>query len=259
MANKHGDFIWYELMTSDLAAAERFYGAVLGWRTRPAAEGSPLDYRIFGTGAADVAGLMAISADAAAAGMRPRWLGYIGVDNVDASAAEVLRAGGVQHVPPTNIPGVGRFALMADPQGVSFYVMRGTMEGTSTSFAPGRTGHCHWNELATTDQEAALAFYAHRFGWQRGDAMPMGEMGDYRFITHHGTPLGAVMRRMPDGPPPAWNFYFGVADIDAAAAAVWGAGGTIHHGPAEVPGGVFIIVGGDPQGAMFGLVGPRRT
>jgi uncharacterized protein len=258
VANKHGDFVWYELMTSDPAAAERFYGAVLGWRTRRAAEGAPFDYRIFRAGEADMAGFMAVPADAAAAGMRPRWLGYIGVDDVDAAAAEIIRAGGAQCVPPTDIPGVGRFAMLADAQGAAFYVMRGAAEGTSASFSPGKTGHCHWNELATTDQEAALAFYTGRFGWQRGDAMPMGEMGEYRFITHHGTPLGAVMRRMPDGPPPAWTFYFGVADIDAAAAAVWGAGGTVHHGPVEVPGGVFIIVGADPQGATFGLVGPRK-
>jgi uncharacterized protein len=258
VANRHGDFVWYELLTSDPRAAERFYGAVLGSRARRA-EGSPVEYSIFGTTEADVGGLMAIPPDAASAGMRPGWLGYIGVDDVDAATAAILADGGRQHVPPTDVPGVGRFALMADRQGVPFYVMRGTMEGTSTSFAPGRTGRCHWNELATTDQAAALAFYTGHFGWQRGDAMPMGEMGEYRFITHHGGPLGAAMRRMPGGPPAAWTFYFGVADIDAAAAAVSGAGGTIHHAPAEVPGGVFIIVGSDPQGAMFGLVGPRGT
>ena len=193
MANRHGDFIWYELLTSDPAAAA------------------------------------------------------------------IVAAGGKQHMPPTDIPNVGRFAMMADPQGVSFYVMRGVSAEASTAFAPDRTGHCHWNELATTDQEAALRFYTAQFGWQRGDAMPMGEMGEYRFITHHERALGAVMRRMPEGPPPAWNFYFGVADIDVAAAAVTGAGGTIHHGPSEVPGEQFIIVGSDPQGAMFGLVGPRKA
>ena len=88
--------------------------------------------------------------------------------------------------------------------------------------------------------------------------MPMGEMGDYQFITHHGETLGAVMTRMPGGPPPAWKFYFGVEDIDAAAGTVSGKGGVIHYGPDEVPGGVFIIVASDPQGAMFGLVGPRK-
>ena len=120
MANRHGDFIWYELLTSDTGAAERFYAAVLGWRTRRA-EGSPVEYRIFGTGEADVGGVMAIPPDAASAGMRPGWLGYIGVDSVDAMATAILADGGRQHVPPTDIPGVGRFALMADPQGVPFY------------------------------------------------------------------------------------------------------------------------------------------
>jgi predicted enzyme related to lactoylglutathione lyase len=257
MATRHGDFLWYELMTSDTAAAERFYGAVLGWRTRPA-EASPVEYRCFGTGESEIAGLMAVPADAAAAGMRPRWLGYIAVDDVDASAAGVLRAGGTQQVPPTDIPGVGRFALLSDPQGVPFYVMRGTEEGTAKSFSPGTSGHCHWNELATTDQEAALAFYTAQFGWERGDAMPMGEMGEYRFINHHGAMLGAVMTRMPGGPPPGWTFYFGVEDIDSVAGTVSAEGGTIHHGPAEVPGGVFIIIATDPQGVMFGLVGPRK-
>ena len=258
MANRHGDFIWYELLTSDTGAAERFYAAILGWRTRRA-EGSHVEYRIFSKSEADVGGLMAIPLDAASSGMRPGWLGYIGVDNVDEIATAILADGGRQHVPPTDIPGVGRFALMADPQGVPFYVMQGIMEGSSTSFAPDKTGHCHWNELATIDQEGALAFYTRHFGWQRGDAMPMGEMGEYRFITYHGGPLGAVMRRMPGGPPPCWTFYFGVADIDLAAQAVTGNGGAIHFGPAEVPGGVHIIVAGDPQGALFGLVGPRGT
>jgi len=257
MSNQHGDFVWYELLTTDADAAARFYESVLGWKAREA-DGSVRGYGIFGIGGADVAGFMNIPAEDAGTGMRPTWLGYVGVRDVDAAVADILRDGGRQYVPPTDIPGVGRFALMADPQGVPFYVMRGATDGTSTSFSPARTGHCHWNELTTTDQQAALAFYGAHFGWEKGDAMPMGEMGDYRFITHNGETIGAAMNRMPDGPPPAWTFYFGVEDIDSAGRAVSDGGGTIHHGPAEVPGGVFIIVAGDPQGAMFGLVGPRR-
>lgn len=257
MANQHGDFIWYELLTTDADAAARFYGAVIGWQSREA-EGSDRGYRILGIGGTDIAGLMPLPEGAKRAGMRPGWLGYIAVENVDAAAINIVQAGGVQHMPPADIPGVGRFAMLADPQGVVFYIMRGAMEGTSRSFSQSELGHCHWNELATSDQAAALTFYKSQFGWEKGDAMPMGEMGDYQFINHHGATIGAVMTRMEGGPSPAWTFYFGVADIDVAARAVSGHSGTIHYGPAEVPGGVYIVVASDPQGAVFGLVGPRE-
>lgn len=256
MANLHGDFVWYELLTTDADAAVRFYGAVIGWKTRSTGDAYG-GYRIFGTGAADIAGLSTVPASGRN-GVRPGWLGYIGVRDVDATAAEVVRAGGTQHVSPTDIPGIGRFAMLADPQGVVFYVMRGSMDGTSTSFSPTKTGHCHWNELTAKDQVAALAFYTSLFGWEKADGMPMGERGTYQFVHHHGAPIGAMMNRWGDGPPPAWNFYFGVEDIDVAARSVSENGGTIHYGPAEVPGGIYVIVATDPQGALFGLVGPRK-
>lgn len=258
MANQHGDFIWYELLTNDADAAARFYGAVIGWQSR-SMEGSDRSYRIFGLNGADVGGLMLFPAGAESAGMRPMWLGYVAVENVDAAAADLVRDGGTQHMPPTDIPGVGRFAMLSDPQGVMFYIMRGAVDATSTSFDQSKFGHCNWNELSTGDPDAALAFYRARFGWAKGDAMPMGEIGDYQFIEHGGRTIGAVMKRTPDGPPPLWTFYFGVEDIDVAAQTVPGHGGTIHYGPAEVPGGVFIIVASDPQGALFGLVGPRKA
>lgn len=151
MGNRHGDFIWYELMTSDADAAVAFYGAVLGWQSRRA-EGSPMDYRIFGIAGEDVAGILPIPPDADHAQMRPGWLGYVAVDDVDAALAKVTAAGGARHVPPTDVPGVGRFALVADPQRVPFYLMRGAMEGESTAFAQAKAGHCHWNELAAADQ-----------------------------------------------------------------------------------------------------------
>lgn len=257
MHNHHGEFIWYELLTSDVAAAADFYGALLGWRSRSAGEGMG-GYQQFSMAGAEVAGLMKLPDEAGSSGMRPAWLGYIGVDDVDAANADVLAAGGRQYIPPTDIPGVGRFAMLADPQGIAFYIMRGTLDERSTSFSPTQVGHCHWNELATPDPAAALAFYQKHFGWEKGDAMPMGDLGDYQFINHHGQMLGAVMRRADQGPPPTWLFYFGVADIDVAAKTVTAKGGRVDYGPTEVPGGAFIIVGSDPQGARFGLVGPRK-
>lgn len=255
MTNTPGEFIWYELMTGDPDAAADFYGAVVGWTVKAFEPGA--DYQLFAAPDADVAGLVRTPEDRA--GLPPSWFGYIGVDDVDAKARELVAAGATQHVPPTDIPGVGRFAMLADPQGVPFYIMRGASEGSSTSFRPNAVGHCHWNELNTTDAAAALGFYTRGFGWLKGDAMPMGEMGDYQFINIGEQMIGAMMRQPPGSPPPNWTFYFGVDDIDRAAQTVTAKGGTILHGPAEVPGGDHIVIANDPQGAIVGFVGPKRS
>ena len=256
MRNIHGSFIWYELLTSDPDAAAAFYGDAIGWTN--ADSGQPdMDYRIFSAADGPVAGLMKLPGGAAEAGMRPGWLGYIGVDDVDRAVADITQAGGSIHMPAADIPSVGRIAMVADPQQVIFYLMRGASDEASRSFAQA-DGHCAWNELSTSDQDAALAFYTGRFGWEKGDAMPMGEMGEYRFINHGGEMIGAVMNRTADGPPPAWLFYFQVPDIDRSAESVTAGGGTIHYGPAEIPGGQLMIVASDPQGALFGVVGPRH-
>jgi hypothetical protein len=199
---------------------------------------------------------MKLPEGAAEAGMRPGWLGYIGVDDVDSAVARIEASGGKVHMPAMDLEGVGRIALVADPQGVPFYVMRGASDEASTSFAPRKAGHCNWNELSTPDQDGALAFYTSRFGWEKGEVMPMGEMGGYQFINHGGGMIGAIMRS-PPGRPPGWNFAFGVPSIDVAAERIPAAGGTIHHGPIEVPGGDWVIMATDPPGAAFMVVGPR--
>jgi len=256
--NKQGDFLWYELLTEDAGAAADFYGPILGWKTRDA-EGSPHGYRLFGPADGDVGGMMNIPAEAKSSGMRPIWLGYVTVDDVDAAAAKIVAAGGKQQMPPTDVPGVIRFAMLTDPQGAPFYVGRGLIpEHSSTSFAADKVGHGQWNELCTTDQAAAWDFYGKQFGWKKGDTMPMGPMGDYEFLTQNGQTIGAFMRQ-EEGKRPMWRLYFGVGDIDKAAEGVNKGGGTIMHGPAEVPGGIFIIIATDPQGAEFGLVGPRKS
>lgn len=254
MRNKQGDFIWYELMTSDPKAAADFYRAVIGWSAHGFDE-SMGGYQAFSAAGTDVAGLLETPAEAVTSGARPSWFGYIGVDDVDATVERMVSAGGKQHMPPTDIPGVGRFAMLADRQGAALYVMRGEPDQVSTAFAGDKQGHCQWNELATSDPKAALAFYQQQFGWQAGDAMPMGDMGTYQLFRQNGTDIGAVMAAQ-NGMPPAWIFYFGVNDIHAAATAIAAHDGQIHHGPADVPGGSQIIVATDPQGAMFGLVGP---
>ena len=262
MANKHGDFIWYELMTTDADAARQFYQTVVGWTIEARASG-PIDYRMVTASEGNVAGILPLTPDMTAAGARPAWLGYVAVDDVDAMVGSIKDGGGTVHMGPHEIPGVGRFALISDPQGATTYVMKPTppadnADATSTAFSYDRPrdGHCAWNELYTTDPEAALHFYGQRFGWVKDGEMDMGGFGTYHFI-RHGSMIGAVMPKPPHVPVSGWNHYFRVPDIDAAAAAVGANGGQVLHGPIEIPGGDYSMNAMDPQGAMFALVGKR--
>ena len=256
MTNRQGEFIWYELITPDPDAAEAFYRPLFGWSS--ADPGYPgIEYRILSTADSAVGGLMRTPAGAA---MPPVWLSYVAVDDVDAVAKAVGDAGGAIHMPPQDIPNVGRFAFVADPQGALFYVMRGASQEKSLAFAwdRPRDGHFAWNELMTSDPAAAWAFYGARFDWSQDGAMDMGPMGQYEFIRHDGM-IGAIMRKPPEAPVSAWNFYVRVPDIDAAAALVRKGGGTIMHGPHEIPGGEYSMNVLDPQGAHIGLVGKRLS
>lgn len=254
MTNRQGTPIWYDLMTTDADAAQAFYADVVGWQIAATDMAAAVDYRILtapdGQG---VGGLMALPADAP---MRPGWFAYVGVDDVDATAEKLRQLGGRVHMGPMDIPGVGRFAFVADPQGLSFYVMRGDGPDESRAFHVAAPGHCGWNELVTTDHKAALAFYGALFDWENPESMPMGEMGDYAFIDHHGTRIGAAMTAGA-GWPTRWSCYFNVPSIDAAKDRLERAGGAVTQGPHEVPGGMHIVLATDPQGAAFALVGGK--
>ncbi len=256
--NLHGSFIWYELMTHDPDAAKRFYDHVVGW-TIEAAPSGEMDYRMIDTGTGLVGGVMRLTEAMTAADARPGWLGYIGVDDVDATVASVTASGGSVLMPAYDIPGIGRLALLADPQGAPFYIMRGASDDASNAFSPMQNGHGAWNELVTSDQAAALAFYQEQFGWTKGDVMPMGAMGDYQFIEHGGEMIGAIMTGSEGGRRPTWGFCFRVPDIDEAHRRATESGATITHGPMEVPGGDMVVQAIDPEGAAFMLVAPGNN
>lgn len=257
MTNREGTPIWYELMTTDPDAAQKFYGSVMGWRFETMPGDSAGAYRIASAKGATVAGIMRTPDHAK--GMPDIWFTYIGVQDVDASAKRVKALGGGVDIEPTDIPGVGRFAFCRDPQGANFYLMRGNSPEDSKAFAPKTPGHCSWNELVTSDQKAALDFYGKLFGWEHGGAMPMGEMGDYTFINHDGGMIGAMMNAPKKDTKPYWNFALRVADIDAAKAAVEAGGGKVRTGPMELPDNSgWLIQTDDPQGAKMMFTGPRK-
>ena len=260
MANK---FFWYELMTSDHPAAETFYAAVVGWKLTPfPATGHP--YTVVEIdGGRGVGGLMPIPEEAAANGLKPCWVGYIHVEDIDAAVAGVKAHGGSVHHGPDPIPQVGRFAVCGDPQGAMFNMLQ--PEGPDMPpIAMGTNGSVDWHELHSSDIEGGLGFYKAQFGWSGTGSMDMGPMGTYQFFAMEpveseapcGVTAGGMMNDV-QAPRPYWTFYIHVDDIDAAADRVKAGGGAILFGPQEVPGGVWILNCLDPQGAQFALSGPR--
>lgn len=267
MTNPPGSFIWYELMTPDPDGAAAFYGAIVGWtiaaQSDPGAPGG-VDYRMIGrTNGGNAGGVLALTAEMTAGGARPGWLGYLYTPDVDAAIEAITADGGTVHMPAHDLP-VGRMAMVADPQGAPFYIMNpippaGEPDKVADAFSVTEAQHMRWNELATSDPDAAIAFYIKHFGWGQEGALDMGEMGQYRFIQHGGEMIGAVMPLMPGTPVSMWSCYIGVDDIDRAAETVKAGGGQVIQGPHEIPGGEFFISGIDPQSAAFGLVGPRKN
>jgi uncharacterized protein len=243
-------FVWYELMTSDVRAAEAFYSEVVGWQV----DASDPQYTLLKIGAAQVAGMMATPPELKAMGVPPAWSGYVRVDDVDAAEARILQLGGKVVRPGSDIPDVGRFAVVADPQGATFLLFKPARHDPPpmpAADAPGTTG---WHELRAADGAAVFGFYATLFGWTRGEALDMGPMGVYQLFEIDGVPSGAVMTRESDALPPSWRYYFRVDAIDAAARRVARLGGAVTMGPDQVPGGTWVLHGRDPQGALFALM-----
>jgi predicted enzyme related to lactoylglutathione lyase len=270
MTNPVGSFIWYELWTSDIDAASAFYGEVVGWTigvNEMPQEG--MDYRMIARSDGGFAGgALALTDEMIGGGAKPGWLGYIYVPDVDAAAAAIAADGGAIHMPGTSLEGVGRFAMVTDPQGAAFYLMTpeppadapdaSSADASNDVFSVDRPQTVRWNELVTPDDDAAVAFYTKLFGWTQNGAMPMGPLGDYRFLQLGEVTIGAMMRQAEITPVPGWTFYIGVDDIDRAFAAVKAGGGTVRGEPQQIPGGEYSVHAFDPQGAYFGLVGPRK-
>jgi predicted enzyme related to lactoylglutathione lyase len=246
-AGYRGYFLWHELMTTDPTAAARFYGDVIGWGNAPF-QGGAMPYTLFMNGDAPAAGMMPLPPDAVAGGARPHWLSYIGTPNVDATFTKAKALGATSCVEPQDIPEVGRFAVLTDPQGAMFAIY--TPSRADEPLGEPGVGQASWHELATSELGSALRFYGELFGWEKGDTMDMGEAGTYQLFSRGGIPLGG-MYNAPN--PPAWIPYTRVGDVSAAAERIKTAGGTIVYGPTEVPGGDHIVMGTDPQGGMFAL------
>jgi len=249
LSRGHGRFAWYELLTTDVAAASAFYREVVGWSAKDAST-SALPYAIFTAGLTEVGGLMDSPPGAA-----PRWVGYVAVDDVDGAAGLWKKLGGAIYVPPTD-SNIGRVSIVADPQTATLGMVGGLRRGGSADQLDSQ-GHIGWHELLATDAVKAFAFYRALFDWQAA-AMEKDSLDFYQPFAVDGRTIGGVFNKLPRVPVPFWLYYINVADMDAALSAVNAGGGKVVHGPFELTPGHWITRCIDPQGAMFALQGKRR-
>lgn len=249
-------FFWYDVMTTDVGAAAKFYSSVVGWTA--ADSGVPgMSYTVLSANGQGLAGIMAKPEGAPFPNM---WTGYIFSDDVDADVKKAVKLGGKVCKEPEDIPQVGRFAVLADPHGAMFNIMKPNSDQKRPEPEKGEVGTIGWHELHAGDLATEWTFYEKMFGWQKLRPFDMGPMGIYQIwsMTEDNQDSGGMMTKMKDMPMSAWVFYFTVDGIDAAKARVEAGGGKVIMGPMQVPGGQWVLQGFDPQGAMFALVSLKK-
>ena len=245
-----GRFVWYDLMTTDPTGAADFYTKIAGWGTQPW-EGSPTPYTMWTTHDTPIGGVVKLGPEMGPT--PPHWIGYVAVPNVDESAVQAESLGGKLLTPPMDIPEVGRFAVITDPQGAAIAIFT-PKDAPSTPEVVPNVGEISWHELTTTDHTAAYDFYEKLFGWNKTGDHDMGDMGVYQLYGRGEHQLGGMWTKPADMPiPPNWLYYIRVPNVDEATERVKSLGGQVLNGPMDVPGGDRIAQCLDPQGAAFAV------
>jgi uncharacterized protein len=247
-----GRVLWYELLTTDMKAAETFYTAVVGWTVTPFRTGPEPYDQWTREGGVMIGGVMKIPQGM---GFPPHWGMYVGVPNLEEGVARVEKLGGSALSGVIEVPTVGRMRTMKDPQGAAFSIYEPASPPPRPEGEP-QIGDVAWHELYTTDAEAALKFYTELFGWKPSQVLDMGPMGKYHMFDRvSGGMMGGMMNKPPEmkDAPPNWGFYFSVPDVKAGGERTKANGGQVTNGPMEVPGGGWIVNCQDPQGAHFSL------
>lgn len=240
----HGQFVWYELQTTDVGGARKFYPRFTGWGTQKFDD----DYTMWTIDGVPFAGLFRLAREQ---GIPPNWMPYVETDDVDATARQATALGGKVLHGPADVPGAGRFAVLQDPQGAVIGIYKSATPATAWDGLP-VLGRFSWHELMTTDAVKAAEFYGALFDWEKNGEMDMGGGHMYYMFGKGQRMYGGLFNRTPEmaGMHPFWLCYINVKDVASAVAGATKAGGTVHREPMEIPGGMIAILA-DPAGAGF--------
>ena len=233
-ASTVGLVVWHDHVSGDVERATAFYRDVLGWEYE-VWKHAETEYPMIAVGGRRHGGFLARGGVA-------RWLPYVRVDDVDESVRRIGEAGGRVHAPPTDLPDVGRFAVVADRQGAAFTVWRDESDEATGNDA------FAWDELYTDDPAAAADFYGAMFGWSTA---PFNK--GYTVFKRGDAMVGGLLARPDAIAEPGWLPYLTTADADRTFARAGERGARSILEPTDIPnvGRVAVLV--DPAGAAFGL------
>lgn len=245
-----GRFVWFDLMTKDGARAEAFYAALFGWNVTPVPMG-PTTYRMIGAMAGPIGGIVEEAAIPVA-----HWMPYVAVADVDAASKRVAELGGAVCVPPTDIPGTGRFAVVSEPTGATFSLFAGVDGSHGTDPDVPLPGSACWTELLSVDPTRTQAFLTGLFGW-REQQEDMGTGSPYRVQLLADTQAGGLMQSPQPGMPSCCLCYFLTLDLEGSTAKARQLGATILMDATPIPGVGRFVLCLDPTGATFALFEPN--
>jgi predicted enzyme related to lactoylglutathione lyase len=242
---------WIDLMSSDTDRSRAFYGDLFGWASEQSGEEYG-GYISFLKAGAPIAGCMSNAHDPSATNA---WSVYLAVEDAKATADVAVDHGGQVIVHPMDVGDLGTMAFLVDAGQAAIGIWQpGAHKGFSELAEPGAPS---WFELHTRDFATSVAFYREVFGW---DTHVLSDTDELRYTTlgHDDSALAGIVDAtswLPEGVPPHWAVYFGVADTDAALARVVELGGSVAQPAEDTPyGRVAACV--DPVGAHFRLVAP---
>ncbi len=247
-----GMFCWDERAARDVGNTLEFYATLFGWTVEEFDMGPEGPYRVLKKGKFSVGGFFEMKGPQFE-NVPPHWMGYIEVEDIDATSEKVSSSSGKVLMPPTDIPDIGRFAVVQDPQGAVVSLFKSLDPDEPTPEKP-KYGTICWHELATTDAKAAADFYKELFGW----SSVTQEYGatDYTVFLIGEVPVAGMLQMTEEwqGAPPHWMTYFSVENCDGAAEKATKLGAKVIVPPRDVPGTGRFATLIDPEGAVFSII-----
>jgi predicted enzyme related to lactoylglutathione lyase len=251
MSYQHGRFTWFECHSSDLERSRVFHSELLGWAIEPMEMADGSTYELIRSGSTGIGGLTTLTPEQ---GKRSFWLSYLSVANVDETAKRIASAGGATLRKGFDIRGVGRIAVVRDPQGAVLALFKGETGDPEPAEGP---GSWWWNELWTSNDRDALAFYKSVFGYTH-DSIEMEDGGIYHVLMQGELPRAGLMKSPSAEIPPNWLPYVRVEDCDRISARATTLKGKVLWPPNDIPHVGRATVLADPTGATLAAIAPVR-